>query len=189
MNTPAFTTSFFFFLYRPFSLKWPYFAVTFGNEEGSLGTQNHTCSRQTNGPVQLASSAIEFRSSCCNSGFQAKSNYSERQSPLQPEQRNTSSTTSVLSQPQDTHIYTPSGVHCFYAARLHLICLAVFVRIMLTVDYGFMFGEVSYAYVAVPESNSMRLTQTWSWKTAYLSYISCADFSFNWLRSSGSGWI
>jgi len=131
-------------VYRPFSLKLPYFAVTFGNEEGSLGTQNHTFSRQTtNGPVELPSSAIEFRSSCCNSGFQAKSNYSERQSSLEPEQWNTSSTTSELSHHQDTHIYTPSGLYCFYAARLHLICLAVFVRIVLTIDHGFMFGEVS----------------------------------------------
>ena len=154
--------------------------MTFGNEEGSLGTQNHTFSRQTtNGPVKLATSAIEFRSSCCNSTFQAKSNHSERQSPVEPEEWNISSTTSELSQPQDTHIYTPSGLHCFYAARLHLICLAVFVRIMLTVDYGFMFGEVSYAYVAVPESNSMWLIQTWSWKTAYLSNVSCADINFN----------
>jgi len=149
MNTTAFTP-FFFFVYRPFSIKLPYFAVTVGNEEGSLGTQNHTFSRQTtNGPVLLASSAIEFRSSCCNSGFQAKSNYSERHH-LEPEQWNTCSTTSALSQPQDTHIYTPSCLHYFYVARLHLICLAVFIRIMLTVDYGFMFGEVSYAYVAVP---------------------------------------
>jgi hypothetical protein len=26
---------------------------------------------------------------------------------------------------------------------------------LLTVDYGFVFGEVSYAYVTVPGSNSM----------------------------------
>jgi len=134
-----------------------------------LGTQNHTFSRETtNGPVQLANSATEFRSTCCNSGFQAKSTYSERQSLLEPEQWNTSSTTSELSHHQDTHVYTPSSLHCFYAARLHLICLAVFVRIMLTLDYGFMFGEVSYTYVIVPESNSMWLIQTWSWKTAFL---------------------
>jgi hypothetical protein len=146
----------FIFLYRTFSLKVPYFAVTFGNEEASLGTQNHTFSRQiANGPVQLASSATEFRSDCCNSGFQAKRDYSKSQSLLEPEEWNTSSTTSELSRHQETHIYTPSSLHCFYAARLHLICLAVLVRIMLTVDYGFMFGEVSYAYVAVPESNSM----------------------------------
>lgn len=130
--------------------------MTFGNEEGSLGTQNHTFSRQTtNGPVQLASSATEFRSACCNSGFQTKSNYTERHSLQEPEQWNTSSTTSELSRHQDTHIYTPSSLHCFYTARLHLICLAIFVRIMLAVDYGCMFGEVSYAYITMPESNSM----------------------------------
>lgn len=154
MNTLAFTTS--FFVYRPFSLKLPYFAVTFGNEEDSLGTHNHSFSRQTtNGPVQLASSATEFHSGCCNSRIQAKSNYSERQSLREPEQWKTSSTTSELSHHQETHIYTPSSLHCFYAARLHLICLALLVRIMLTVDYGFMFGEVSYAYITVPESNSI----------------------------------
>lgn len=154
LNTLGFTTS--FFIYRTFSLKLSYFAVTFGNEEASLGTQNHTFSRQTaNGPVQLASSATEFRSDCCNSGFQAKRDYSESQSLIEPEQWNTSNTTSELSHHQERHIYTPNSLHCFYAAKLHLICLAVLVRIMLTVDYGFMFGEVSYAYVAVPESNSM----------------------------------
>lgn len=146
LNTPSFTTS--FFVYRPFLLKLSYFAVTFDNEEGSLGTQNHTFSRETtNGPVQLAGCATEFRSGCCNSGFQAKNNYSERHSLLEPEHWNTSSTTNELSHHQDTHIYTPSSLHCFYAARLHLICLAVFVRIMLTIDYGVMFGEVSYPYV------------------------------------------
>jgi hypothetical protein len=143
-------------VYRPCLLKLPYFAVTFGNEEGSLCTQNHTFSQQTtNGPVQLARSATEFHSGCCNSGFQAKSNFSERQSLLEPEQWNASSTTSELLHNQDTPICTPSSLHFFYATRLHLICLAVFVRIMLAVDYGFMFGEVSYAYVAMPESNSM----------------------------------
>jgi hypothetical protein len=145
---------FHFFVYRPFSQKLSYFAVTLGNEEGSLGTQNHSFSQETsNGPVKLPSSATEFRSGCCNSGIQPKSNYLESQSLQEPEQWITTSTTSELSHHQETHIYTPSSLHCFYAARLHLICLAFLVRIMLTVDYGFMFGEVSYTYITVPESN------------------------------------
>lgn len=129
--------------------------MTFDNEEGSLGTQNHSFSRPTsNGPVKLASSASEFRSGCCNSEIQAKNNYLERPSLREPEQRNTTCTTSELSHNQETHIYTPSGLNCLYASRLHLVCLALLVRIMLTLDYGFMFGEVSYTFT-VPESNSM----------------------------------
>jgi hypothetical protein len=122
--------------------------VTFDNEEGSLGTQNHSFSRPTsNGPVKLAGSATEFRSGCCNSEIQAKNNYLERPSLREPEQWNTTCTTSELSHNQETHIYTPSSLNFFYAARLHLICLAILVRIMLTVDYGFMFGEVSYTHL------------------------------------------
>jgi hypothetical protein len=121
-------------LCRDHSDKLPYFAVTFGNEEGLLGTQNGTFARQTtNGPVQVAGSATEIRSGCCNS---------ESKSLLEPEHWNTSGTTSELSHHQETHIYTPSSLHRFYAARSHLICLAILVRIMLFVDYGFMFGEV-----------------------------------------------
>jgi hypothetical protein len=113
-----------------------------------LGTQNGTSSPQTaNGPVKVASSATEIRSGCCNSGYPVTGNYSESKSLLEPEHRNTSGTTSDLSYHQESHIYTPSCSHCFYAARLHLICLAVLVRIMLIVDYGCVFREVRYAYV------------------------------------------
>lgn len=134
------------------------FAVTLGNEEGSLGTKNGTFSRQTtNGPVQLANSAVQIRSGWCNSGHAIKCSYSENQSSLESEHGSTTSQTSESSDRQETHVYTPSSLRCFYAARLHLVCLAVLVRIMLIVNCGFVFGEVRYVYVIVLDSNSMRL--------------------------------
>jgi hypothetical protein len=125
------------------------FAVTFDNDEGSLLTQNGTSSRQvTNGPVQLITSSAgyitESRGVGCNLGHPVKRNRSESKTLPEPEYLDTLSTTSELSKHLETFVSTSSNFHYLCAAKLHLICLAVLVRILLLVNYGFMFGEVRY---------------------------------------------
>jgi hypothetical protein len=128
--------------------------VTFDNDEGSLLIQNGTSSRQvTNGQVQLIASSAgyvaESRAIGCSLGQPVKNSRSESKTRLEPEYFGTLSSTSELSKHLETFVSTSSSYHYLYAAKLHLICLAVFVRIMLLVNYGFIFGEVRYVYFSM----------------------------------------
>jgi hypothetical protein len=109
-------------------------AVTFDNDEGSLLIQNGTSSRQvTNGPVELSACyTTESYGVSCNLEH--------------PEHFDTLSTTSELSKQIETLFSTSWNNNYLYAAKLHLICLAVLVRIMFLLDYDFMFGQVRYMY-------------------------------------------
>lgn len=128
--------------------------VTFDNDEGSLLSQNGTSSRQvTNGQVQQIASSAGFIAESrvgCHLGQPVKSNRSKSNTRLEPECFGTLSSTSELSKHMETFISTSTSFYYLYAARLHLICLAVLVRIML-VNYGFMFGESLVAPLCVVE--------------------------------------
>jgi hypothetical protein len=111
--------------------------VTFDKDKGSLLTQNGTSSRQvTNGPAQLSACA----------GYTTESpgvSYDLQQQ----ECFNTLSTTSQL-------IPTSWNKNYLYAAKLHLIGLAVLVRIMFLLNYDSMFGQVRYMYFSIKDSDS-----------------------------------
>jgi hypothetical protein len=155
-------------------------AVTFGYEGGSLVTQNGAFSRQTtDSPSQLtSSSAIEIRRDGCNVEHSIKSNYSGSKTRLEPEYSATSVTTNELSQDQERPVSSSSSFRFLYAAKLHLICLAILVRIMLLINYGFIFGEVGYIYFIVPNYNSHRIVgPCTSYKETLFIYLIYCNFS------------
>jgi hypothetical protein len=120
--------------------------VTFNNEDDSLVVQNGGLSRQaTHGPVQLTADPTQNHDYYCNLGHTTKINCVESKLRA-PKYLDTSSTTSGLSQDQEATFSTLSSFYFLYAAKLHLICLAVLVRITFIVNYGFVFGEVRYIY-------------------------------------------
>jgi hypothetical protein len=128
--------------------------VTFDNDEGSLLTQNGTSSRQvTNGQVQVIASSAGYVAKShavgCSLGQPVESDRSESKTRLEPEYFGTLSSTSELSKHLETLTSASSSYHYFFAAKLHLICLAVLVRIMLIVNCGFIFGEVRYICISV----------------------------------------
>jgi hypothetical protein len=125
--------------------------VTFDNE-GSLLSQNGTCPQQvTNGPFQKAGFAGYTAESrvTCNLEHTVKSGRSESKTCLEPEYSDTSTTTSELTKHLETYVATSYNFHYLYAARLHLVCLAVLVRIMFLFNYDFMFGQVRYMYFSI----------------------------------------
>jgi hypothetical protein len=133
--------------------------VTFDNDEGSLLSQNGTTTRQvTNGQVQQIATSVgyiaESRRVGCSLGQPVKSKRSENNTRLEPEYFDTLSSASEISKHLETFISTSTSFHYLYAAKLHLICLAILVRIMLLVNCGFMFGEVRYMYFSVQDSDS-----------------------------------
>jgi hypothetical protein len=120
--------------------------VTLSNEDDSLVIQNGRFSRQTtNGPVQLIADSTQIHDEYCNLGHTAKANCMESKIRA-PKYLDTYSTANGLSQDQEARISTSSSFYFLYAAKLHLICLAVLVRIMFIVNYGFVFGEVRYIH-------------------------------------------
>lgn len=96
-----------------------------------------------NGSVQLAADCTQIHYDYCSLEHKAKINYMESKADV-PKYLDTHSTTSGLFQDQEAAISAPSTFYFLYAAKLHLICLAVLVRIMYIIDYGFIFGEVRY---------------------------------------------
>lgn len=133
--------------------------MTFDNDEGSLRTHNGTSLRQVkNGEVQLIASSLGYVAESpavgCSLGQSVKCYRPEIKTLLEPEYLGTLSSTSELPKRMETFISTSSSYHYVYAAKLHLICLAVLVRIMLLVKCGFIFGEVRYVYLSISDSYS-----------------------------------
>lgn len=122
-----------------------HFAVSFSNEDGSYVSQNCRLTRQTtNGPVELTTNSTQSREDC-NLGYRTKINHVESKI-REPKYLDTSDATNGLYQDKETPVPRASICHFVYDVKLHLICLAGLVRILLIIDCGFIFGEVSYFY-------------------------------------------
>lgn len=85
----------------------------------------------TNGPVELSDYTTE------SYGFSSNLEHPEYFDTLN----------SIELSKQIKTLFSPSWNNNYiYAAKLHLIFLAILVRIMFLLNYDFMFGQVRYMY-------------------------------------------
>ncbi|PSN54929.1 hypothetical protein C0J52_01676 [Blattella germanica] len=145
--------------------------ATFSNEDPCPIAQNGAYLHNVkNGPVQQTSIDPEISGDDCffqhpggsNSTLLGRKSCKEKENPLL-DQRNINK--EDLTEQRDEPQILPSNFYIFYSTKLHLICLALLVEVMLIIDCGFLFGKSLFAPLCIVEATDFLLINLTKQKT------------------------